>query len=469
MRPLRPRGLLAVAVAVLLIAGLAAAVTRSGADDHPDEWDPRVADLAAFVERERGLTFEHPVRVEFLSDAAFREEVTGADELTEEEREELETIEAVLRAMALVSGDVDLGSLVDELIGDGVVGLYDFEEERIVVRGEQMDDQRRSTVVHELTHALQDQHFDVGDREPETSGADAALTAVVEADAEAVESEWRETLSQEARRALEAADEATSEAADFEGVPDVFVELLGFPYIFGPDLLEAVVAERGATGRNELLRDPPTTEEHVVLPRTYLQRDRARDVPTPSLSDDEEAIDDTEGDFGMMSLVVVLAERIDFGRAWRAVQGWSGDASIAFRRGKDVCVRTDVVFDLPEQADRFGAAFGQWATDVKGTHRVRGNDVRFESCDPGPGAVGGRRDGHVSGIEGLALRRELVKGFDDTFAPSVEVAECVADAILERLGADRFAELDRILNENPDDARREEIRAAAVQIIPTCQ
>ena len=54
----------------LLVIGAVAVVTDQFTDDgpgHPDEWDPRVADLAAFVEDERGLDFDHPVYVDFLT------------------------------------------------------------------------------------------------------------------------------------------------------------------------------------------------------------------------------------------------------------------------------------------------------------------------------------------------------------------------------------------------------------------
>src|SRR3546814_12030261 len=60
-RPKRPRWVDAVVVMVggtLLVGALAVVtgVTDSG-PDHPDTWDPRVAQLGAFVEDERGITF----------------------------------------------------------------------------------------------------------------------------------------------------------------------------------------------------------------------------------------------------------------------------------------------------------------------------------------------------------------------------------------------------------------------------
>jgi hypothetical protein len=50
------------------------------------EWDPRVADLAAFVEEARGLEFVHPIPVEFLSPEEFSAEVRSDLAPTEADR-----------------------------------------------------------------------------------------------------------------------------------------------------------------------------------------------------------------------------------------------------------------------------------------------------------------------------------------------------------------------------------------------
>ena len=56
----------------------------------------------------------------------------------------------------------------------------------------------RITLVHELTHALQDQRFDLTrlDDAIETSGEDFALTALVEGDATSIEDDYLYSLPQ---------------------------------------------------------------------------------------------------------------------------------------------------------------------------------------------------------------------------------------------------------------------------------
>ena len=115
------------------------------------------------AKKQRGLRFFHPVEVEFLSDADFTKEVTSKEEdLTDEDREEIEQATGMLRAIGLIDGDVDLFEEVDRCRGGSVIGLYSFEDEHVRIRGTKIDPAVKSTLVHELVHALQDQHFDIG-------------------------------------------------------------------------------------------------------------------------------------------------------------------------------------------------------------------------------------------------------------------------------------------------------------------
>ena len=466
------------AVAVLGAAGLAWLVVtgRDGVDRigvadararYPDTWDPRVLDLVSFVEKERGLTFKHPVKIAFLDDAAFRKKVTEAEAPDEKEKAEIKSAEAMLRAVGLLSGDVDLLAAATELAGDGVIGVYVPEDERIFVRGETLDDERRSTLVHEMTHALQDQHFDIGGHEEKekTSGQSAAYSALVEADASAVEDAWQESLPAAAREALSAAEEKTGEGADFKGVPEVFIELLAFPYSFGPDFLQAVLDKEGMVGRNRLFAEPPTSEEHILLPETYRSRQQPQQVAVPALGNGEKAVEDSEDDIGMLSLLVMLSERIDFGVAWPAVQGWAGDSFVAFERAGTTCVRGDVVFDEAAQAERFAAAFASWSRGRPATSTRNERSVVFESCDPGAAAAGGRPAGRVSGIQGLELRKEVITALGEQGVPA-KTAECIVDGLLAKLGADRVAKVGNTTN--PRDPALRELQRTVAGLAPGC-
>ena len=80
-----------------------------------------VAPIAAEVEKLRQLRFTHPVPVEFLEPAAFERMVAGdPTERSAEDRETIERGAAVLRALGLMSGRVDLAKArrILEICGD---------------------------------------------------------------------------------------------------------------------------------------------------------------------------------------------------------------------------------------------------------------------------------------------------------------------------------------------------------------
>src|SRR4051812_3024655 len=108
--PEKPRRAFPIVVLVaLLMVGMSGGAfwffTRDKGPSYPKQWDARVADLVPVVERLRGLTFEHPVAVNFYSVSDFKKRVTAsAAKLTKKDRQELEGQTASLRALGLVDG-----------------------------------------------------------------------------------------------------------------------------------------------------------------------------------------------------------------------------------------------------------------------------------------------------------------------------------------------------------------------------
>ena len=224
----RRRIALAVTGALLIGAAVGAGVwwTNRG-PDHPDEWDARVLPFVKVVEDERGLGFEHPVYVDFLSEKEFKKEVTSEEaDLSAEERKEIEQSEGLMRALGFLAGDVDLLDAANDLMGGGVLGLYSHEDKRIRMRGEKLDLATTSTLVHELTHALQDQHFDLEAKakrheKDDDYSAGAAWRAIVEGDANRVEAQWGESLPKAERKKLARQQAKAMERAqsDLKDVP----------------------------------------------------------------------------------------------------------------------------------------------------------------------------------------------------------------------------------------------------------
>jgi hypothetical protein len=387
-------------VVAVLVAGIVSAVVVG--PRYPDAWDPRVADLADFVARQRGLSFEHPVHVDFLTDEEFRRAITSEDgELSVEDRADLDQGAAFLRATGLASGELDLLESSNELSGEATLAYYDPTTERVTVRGTELSVAVRATLVHELTHVLQDQNFDLERLgQLPSDGENTAFLAVVEGDALRVEALWAAQLGRADRETLmaERIDEAEGVALS-ESVPGALVALFSAPYVLGEPFVTVVFDERAEQGLNEALRTPPRSEEQLLDPYVYLAGEAPLDVEPPPLRDGEELLE--EGDFGSLTWFLVLAEHLDAREALQAVDGWGGDAYVAFERDGRACVRSAFRGDSAAEADEMGAVLDRWTQAVPANDASvsrRGEDVVLESCDPGTAGGPDRGGGAESAL-----------------------------------------------------------------------
>ena len=347
---------LGVAIVVLFASGTASAAIVHLSDD-TEGWDSRVLPLAEFVADERGLEFDHPVPVDFLDDDAFNREVAGDGgvELTEADEEEAERFSRLFRAVGLVSGEIDMAGSNQQMVEEGLLALYNPDEERILVRGTDMNVSLRATLVHELTHALQDQHFDLTRiDEFETSGEELAFRALAEGDADRIENLYIDDLSPSEQDEY---DDDSGEAPDLEDIPPALIAYFGAPYALGDGFVGVIDELDGQSGVDDAFEDPPTTDENLMDPFTYLAGDGAAPVDSPELADDEEEFD--SGDWGAMTWLLMLGARIDPHVALRATDGWGGDAYVAYERGGTTCVRVAYVGETPDDTAANGVRSGR--------------------------------------------------------------------------------------------------------------
>lgn len=381
------------AVAVFLAGvGLVAWVTlgRNDGLSHPDDWDPRVADIAQFVQNERGVLFEHPVHVDFLPDEEFTADVTASEEdLTDEDRASLEQAEALFRALGLAQGDVDLFEDQNQLSGEGIAAYYDPEDERIRVRGTDLTPDLRVTLAHELTHALQDQFIDLDEVEDGLEdGAASRFRAVVEGDATNVANAYAdEELTDAEHEVYQDSSANEVEEADLEGVTPALVAFFQAPYALGPAFDRIVVAEDGATGLNNALREPPESDVQLLDPRAYFDGKAPETVDLPDAPEGAEVIED--GEFGALDWYVVLASRVDAKRALAVIDGWAGDSYTTYEDAGRVCVKARYRGTDVAATNDVAALLGEWTVAMRSDATLTDIDdrtIELLSCDPGSDA-----------------------------------------------------------------------------------
>jgi len=448
--PPPPRWLVALGIVVtgVLVLGLVAVATRAFGSDgpsHPDEWDPRVADLARFVEDERGLTFDHPVFVDFLAADAYTDQTTD-DEATApaSEQARLDRFGAELRALGVASGDLDLFAALNQVSDGGTLAFYDPTDQRVRVRGTTMTVGLEVTIVHELTHALQDQHFDLErlyDDELDT-GASTAFRGLAEGDALRVEEAYMADVLTEAERQAydeEYAEElATSEQATAD-VPPFVSATFGAPYALGQPFTLMLTNRDGNEGVDRAFETPPSTEEHLFDPASFLAEEGADRGVELGFGDDAELLD--EAPFGATSWYLFLAERIDPKVAFEAALGWNGDRFAAVERDGITCVRVAFAGDTEDDEDEMTAALTAWLEAMPGEEAELvevGEHPVLEACDPGDSL-----DLELTGRSETSLYLPSLWGYLVADAASVvgpDESRCYARAVIGGLTYDEITD-----------------------------
>jgi hypothetical protein len=467
-------------LAVVATAVPAAAATKpkptSTTAPTPKQWDPRIEPIAHEVEKLRKLDFEHPVAVTFLTDAAFEKKV-GIDKgkLSAADKRDAERSQSQLRAVGLIGPDVDLIDANNSLQTSGVLAYYDNATKRITVKGTKLDDiATKVTLAHELTHALQDQHFDLTklERDATKTHSSTPLRTLVEGDAVRIQNDYVNSLSKQDQDEYQQESNQGSEQAQTEasaaGVPESLSVFFEAPYDLGPVMLDAVIAQRGVAGIDELFAHPPTSDTAYLNPSTLLDGSRFTTVATPKLQAGEQRSGSPDS-FGAFALYQVLASRIDPATALAAADGWGGDAMITFTKGGTTCLRSAFVGRDRAATTAIGDALTAWAAAMPaGTAQVQtGGRVTLTACDPG--AAGTEAPNRALAALVLAgLRDELFLQGLRANAPT-RVAECVSDTLVRD---EVFAPILQGLTEHPDvapdDQQLAAVRARSPQVFRDC-
>jgi hypothetical protein len=330
----------------------------------------------AFVEQHRGLKFKAPVKVTFLADADFVRKLADANGSDPNGY----AVEAkVLHALGLLDGLPDLAKAEHDLQDSSVIGFYDAKTKELYVRGVEAKPSVRHVLVHELTHALQDQWFSIDRNLSNQDETDIAFRTLVEGDAVRVENEYIATLSSADKSQIQAANAAGGPLPP--GTPDILLELDSFPYQVGPPFTEAVVASAGLSRLDAAFAKPPTSTAQVIHPDLFLAGKAPVGVDFPSA--DGTVID--KGVIGELGLDLIL-ERLEIrgqlttSQAQSIASSWSGDRYIAWDQGAESCVRTRFVMSGGAATTSLIGALRKFAGDHPGTSVEGSGPVLFTAC-----------------------------------------------------------------------------------------
>lgn len=406
-----------VAVLVLLLAG--GLLLGGSSDEEPQRTvvsGERLARVEAEVERIRGLDFKRPVSVEVMTPDEVRAYAEG--ELDARARREIEAGGELMKLLGLVEPGYDFAGFAGDLFGEQVAGFYDTEDERLVlVEGVGIDD---VTLAHELTHALEDQHYDLGEL-----GGDDDGGVVTDGDASTGETGLVEgTATLVMTRYLERNPDAVSlgdafgqllTASGARPLPASIMRSLVFPYMAGETFAQRLYATTGDWRLldNALRHRPPLASADLIDPDRWLRVVRPERVALPAAgapgSGWRRLAQTTSGELDLRELLRgAVGER----RAARLASSWTGAESVLWRRGPlpaDGCaapcrahsaVALRLRVDAPEAARRVASALSEWLRELPGAEEAERG--------PGPGPAGETVRFAPAGLARLSVRgREI--------------------------------------------------------------
>ncbi|HEX9259534.1 MAG TPA: hypothetical protein VF855_08340 [Acidimicrobiales bacterium] len=431
------------AVAVLIGGWLV--IDSRTSEDFPSEWDPKVAALVNFVEREKGADFAHPVPVRFLDEAAFDEEVTRDNEdLTDEDKTDYERAEGALRAVGLFSGEGSLFEQSNDLAAGGISAFYNPDSAEVVVSGNgPLDVLTRVVLVHELTHALQDQLGQL-DVETDSSDADDAFHAIVEGDAQRVEYAYIDDLSDSEREQYEEASSAEREAAegDLGDVSPALTTMFSARYTLGYAVVQTLFEAGGREAVNDRLDSPPQSTADIMTPRRWAQGTTLVPVDAPEPPTGAEEVEEPDV-YGAVAVYLTLASVTGVEDALAAADAWGGDQYVAYSDSSGRrCLRANFVPLEPAGMDDLASAWTTWAASrPSGTAAARtsGDRVELEACEPDSDEGSKELTAAEAGIpEQRAIIVIQMTGGPDGYA--FDTAACLADHIVHQTDPDVLAQ-----------------------------
>lgn len=256
--------------------------------------------------------------------------------------EEFDRLERFYIALGLLTPDIDLQDVYLNLLGSQIAGFYDSDTEVMNVlpivgdeTGESLSITEQVIYVHEFTHALQDQHFDLNallDAPEALENPDQSLAtlALVEGDATATMTLYLQRVAeQNPLAALAMLVEGLQGGTLFlpEGIPPILLNELLFPYDAGMNFVIEISGEDGWNTVNAAFENPPTTSEQILHPEKYLAGEAAQNVELNDLSDTlgDGWVEDWNTTLGEFYLREVLDTELSSSEAADGAAGWGGD------------------------------------------------------------------------------------------------------------------------------------------------
>jgi len=251
--------------------------------------------------------------------------------------QEIHIQEATLRVFGLVPPDFNLEKFLISFYTEQAAGFYDPHCKTMFIADWVEPDMQRLVLAHELTHALQDQNFDLEKFlkavRPDDD-ASSARQALVEGHATAAMiQQLIAPMKLEDMPSLEplmaqVIHQQYEEFPAFNRAPFFFRFQALFPYIEGMGFMQRGLEAGGWKRLNSLFNDPPNTTKEIFEPQAYFEKQQLPKVslPHPAPLARIPRLDFlAENTMGELGYYAVLGQLISEDEAKSVATGWLAD------------------------------------------------------------------------------------------------------------------------------------------------
>lgn len=276
---------------------------------------------------------------------------------------EMHATEVLLKAFGLAPARFAYRPFLIKLLTEQVAGYYDPRAQQFYLADWIEIDGQKPVMAHELTHALQDQHFNLKRFEKWPHGdsdAELAAHALIEGDATLAMTLYLAKHPMIALAFIRTAQETSSE--QFKQAPRALQLSLLFPYQEGSQWATQVYRRGGWEMVSQAFTKLPQSSEQILHPEKYFSYEAPVKLRLPgfrrALGPAWKRIDsDVNGEWGYY---LILDEYLNnAAESKKAAAGWGGDRFVIYEGPKrsDVFVAQVSAWDTAADAQEFYEAY----------------------------------------------------------------------------------------------------------------
>jgi hypothetical protein len=291
---------------------------------------------------------------------------------------EMHASEVALKKLGLIPQDFQFRPFIIGLLTEQVAGYYDPKQREFFLADWIDLDGQKPVMAHELTHALQDQHFNLRlfEKWPKgDSDAELAAHALVEGDASYAMALYVSRNPARILSLMKSMGSSQSASEEIDRAPRALRESLMFPYKEGMQWVQQLYGRDGWPLVSKAYRELPQSTEQILHAEKYFAREAPVKVTLSDISSllgrGWKRIDaDVNGEW---SYYLILDEYLKSAQESKsAAAGWGGDRYSVYEgtTPSSVVITQLSAWDTPHDAMEFFDAY------VKRTER------RYMSATP---------------------------------------------------------------------------------------